>query len=101
MKTLGDLEAQAAKENIGEVLDLSITNGTITKLWRPHDHGCNECNGTGFKGRMGIYEVLSNTVDLQKLIVGNATSNAIQDQASQRRHAHHADGRPCQSVSAV
>jgi type IV pilus assembly protein PilB len=30
---------------------------------------------------MGIYEVLSNTVDLQKLIVGNATSNTIQDQA--------------------
>jgi len=81
MQTLSGLEAQAAKENIGEMLDLSIVSGTITKLWRPHDHGCNECNGTGFKGRMGIYEVLSNTVDLQKLIVGNATSNTIQDQA--------------------
>lgn len=81
MQTLGTLEAQAAKENIGNVPDLSIVSGMITKLWRPHDHGCNECNGTGFKGRMGIYEVLANTVDLQKLIVSNATSNAIQDQA--------------------
>lgn len=81
MKTLGDLEAEAAKENIGESLDLSIANGTVTKLWKPHDHGCSACNGTGFKGRMGIYEVLANTVELQKLIVGNATSNTIQDQA--------------------
>jgi type IV pilus assembly protein PilB len=30
---------------------------------------------------MGIYEVLDNSQDLQKLIVGNATSDVIQNQA--------------------
>ena len=30
---------------------------------------------------MGIYEVLDNSVDVQKLIVANATSNEIQEQA--------------------
>jgi type II secretory ATPase GspE/PulE/Tfp pilus assembly ATPase PilB-like protein len=30
---------------------------------------------------MGIYEVLANTVEVQKLITANATSNTIQDQA--------------------
>ena len=30
---------------------------------------------------MGIYEVLDNTIEIQKLIVANATSNDIQDEA--------------------
>jgi type IV pilus assembly protein PilB len=83
MKRLAALEIQAASEKIGEDIgtEPSIKNGTITTLWRPHDKGCNECNGTGFKGRMGIYEVLSNTLEIQKLIVGNATSNALQETA--------------------
>lgn len=35
----------------------------------------------GYKGRMGIYEVLKNTPEVQKMIVANATSEAIQKQA--------------------
>lgn len=34
---------------------------------------------SGYKGRMGIYEVLENTTSIQKLIVGNATSEQIQE----------------------
>ena len=36
---------------------------------------------TGYKGRMGIYEVLNNSVEVQKMIMENATSEAIQNQA--------------------
>jgi type IV pilus assembly protein PilB len=36
---------------------------------------------TGYRGRMGIYEVLSVSTDIQKMIVANATSEQIQDQA--------------------
>lgn len=36
---------------------------------------------SGYKGRMGIYEVLKNTDSIQKLIVANATSEEIQQQA--------------------
>jgi type IV pilus assembly protein PilB len=35
-------------------------------------------NSTGYKGRMGIYEVLYNTNDIQKIIVANGTSDEIQ-----------------------
>jgi type II secretory ATPase GspE/PulE/Tfp pilus assembly ATPase PilB-like protein len=38
-------------------------------------------NSTGYKGRMGVYEVLYNTTDIQKLIVANGTSEEIQDLA--------------------
>ncbi len=36
---------------------------------------------SGYKGRMGIYEVLTNSSDVQKMIVANSTSEQIQDQA--------------------
>lgn len=38
-------------------------------------------NSTGYKGRMGIYEVLYNSTDVQKLIVANGTSEEIQSLA--------------------
>ncbi|MCA9347293.1 type II/IV secretion system protein [Candidatus Saccharibacteria bacterium] len=38
-------------------------------------------NSTGYKGRMGIYEVLYNSNETQKLIVANGTSDEIQDLA--------------------
>ncbi|HET7630403.1 MAG TPA: GspE/PulE family protein, partial [Candidatus Saccharimonadales bacterium] len=83
LKTVHELEAQAADEKIGEDIgkDLGSTTNSIVKLWRPKKGGCDNCHGTGFKGRMGIYEVLANTLEVQKLITASATSNAIQDQA--------------------
>jgi type II secretory ATPase GspE/PulE/Tfp pilus assembly ATPase PilB-like protein len=50
-------------------------------LWKAAPEGCDECSHTGYKGRIGIYEVLGNTIPIQKMIVANATSNQIQDQA--------------------
>jgi type IV pilus assembly protein PilB len=34
--------------------------------------GCEQCKGTGYKGRQGIYEVLENTPDLAEAILNNA-----------------------------
>ncbi len=75
------LEQQAMEQKIGGETEFGTTETTIAKLWHVHPGGCDECNHTGYKGRIGIYEVLGNTVPLQKLIVANATSNQIQDQA--------------------
>ena len=38
--------------------------------------GCDHCNG-GYKGRMGIYEVVKNTADLQRLIMAEGNSLEI------------------------
>jgi type IV pilus assembly protein PilB len=48
-------------------------------LYRPKKDLPND--RTGYKGRMGIYEVLGNSVDIQKMIMSNATSEEIQSQA--------------------
>lgn len=83
LQHIHELEKQAASQKIGEDIgeNLSSTPTTITRLYRPSPDGCEECGHAGYKGRMGIYEVLDNSVDIQKLIVGNATSNTIQEQA--------------------
>lgn len=75
------LEIQAAQDHIGGETPLSTDDRTIHTLWRPSPDGCENCGGVGFKGRIGIYEVLGISVAIQKMITANATSNDIQDQA--------------------
>lgn len=82
LANLGELEKKAAQQGIGaDNKDLAIKGSTIVQLWRANPDGCDQCGHSGYKGRMGIYEVLSNSPDIQKLIVTNATSAAIQDEA--------------------
>ena len=77
------LETQALSEGIGKSIGESLgsTPTSITKLWRASEKGCDNCHNTGYKGRQGIYEILPNSPEIQKLIVSNATSNMIQNQA--------------------
>ena len=91
MKSIHELEKSALEAGIGKTntskknasssTELSTTPNKIIKLWRAHDGGCDSCNHSGYKGRMGIYEVLENNTDIQKLIVGNSTSESIQTEA--------------------
>ncbi|NCU37785.1 type II/IV secretion system protein [Candidatus Saccharibacteria bacterium] len=75
------LNMQAASQKVGGDTPISTTEKTLIHLWKTNPDGCDECNHTGYKGRIGIYEVLGVSVPLQKMIVANATSNQIQDQA--------------------
>jgi len=81
MQRLFDLETQAIKEELGGDAPIGSTETTIQQLWKPAPDGCNDCNHTGFRGRIGIYEVLGTSNPLQKLIVANATSHEIEEQA--------------------
>lgn len=90
MKHIHDLEEQALEAGIGKVnagkskIDtskLSTTDSKISKLYKAHDGGCDSCGHIGYRGRVGIYEVLSNSSDIQKLIVSSGTSDVIQEQA--------------------
>src|SRR3989344_1302221 len=86
MSRLNKLEKEAQAGGIGVDKDgrpdeLASTAKGITRLWRAHEGGCEACNHNGFKGRIGIYEVLGNTPQIQRLIVTNATSEKIQEQA--------------------
>ena len=86
MQYINTLEEKAISGGIG-VTDaasskkMSSSPKAILTLYRPNPEGCDECNHAGFKGRMGIYEVLDNSPEVQKLIISNATSTVISDQA--------------------
>jgi len=39
--------------------------------------GCKECNNTGYRGRIGVFEILAVTPKIKKLIIDRAESNVI------------------------
>lgn len=47
----------------------------ITKLYRPK--GCPKCNNFGYKGRVGIFEILTITEEIEKLILDFASETEI------------------------
>jgi general secretion pathway protein E/type IV pilus assembly protein PilB len=50
--------------------------GTLMK-----GRGCSECANSGYKGRMGLYEIFMITDDIQNLIFSQATTMEIRDAA--------------------
>lgn len=81
IKKIHNLEEQAFEDKIGGDTPMGSTDSGIEHLWRPNPEGCDKCGHNGFKGRVGIYEVLGISIPIQKMITANATSNDIQDQA--------------------
>lgn len=76
-----ELEKQAAAEGIGGDTPLGTDENGIKNLWLA-DKDDNTSGATaGYLSRVGIYEVLNNSVNIQKLIMANTTSNQIKDQA--------------------
>jgi len=62
-----------------ELLALGVTDVAGVELFR--GKGCDECRGTGYRGRTGIYELFRITEDARSLIVRKAPGGEI------RRHA--------------
>jgi type IV pilus assembly protein PilB len=98
MQRIHELELKALADGIGKsnAAKAKTTSSTaaagdepgttpsgVKRLWKAHEEGCDACNHTGYKGRIGIYEVLHNSEGIQKLIVGNSTSENIQTAAIQ------------------
>ena len=50
--------------------------------WQPYGPvGCDECKGTGYKGRVGIYQVMPITDELRQIIMRAGNALEIADQA--------------------
>ena len=62
-----------------ELLALGITDATGLELFR--GKGCDECRGTGYRGRTGIYELFKISEEARSLIVQKVPGGEI------RRHA--------------
>ncbi len=50
--------------------------------WKPYKPvGCDRCSGGGYKGRVGIYQVMPITEEIQKIILSNGNAMQIAEQA--------------------
>ena len=76
-----ELEKQAAAMGIGGNAPLATTPDDILFVLKPKQDDNDDGAQGGFKDRVGIYEVLGLSVQMQKLITANATSDDIQKQA--------------------
>ncbi len=74
-KQPADIPMQALREAGFGAADL---NGG----WTPHRAaGCRRCGGTGYKGRIGIYQVMPISEAIESLILAHATAPDIEAQA--------------------
>ncbi len=46
--------------------------------------GCERCMGTGYRGRIGIYEILHLDDELRQLVMGRMDSSTIKQRAIQK-----------------
>jgi type IV pilus assembly protein PilB len=72
-----DLEQLALSEKLVVGASPTTNHPSITSLYRASKDGCPTCSHTGYKGSIGLYEVLENTEVVQQLIMGGATPEVI------------------------
>jgi general secretion pathway protein E len=62
-----------------ELRGIGLDPAKVKRLWR--GKGCKTCQGTGYQGRTGIYEMMLIDDDIRQLILKNVDSATIKHQA--------------------
>jgi len=75
---------QAYLPGDSELANLESIPGWAPGLELFHPQGCDQCRGTGYMGRVGLYELLAIDETIEHLILEQAPSSAIKE-AGQRR----------------
>ena len=63
------------------LLDIGFREEELKGLKVYKGKGCDVCNGTGYKGRVGLYEVMEVTDTIKDLILSGATALDLREQA--------------------
>lgn len=66
------------------LLRAGFTEEDLDGSWTPYgpkEGGCEACSGRGYKGRVGIYQVMPISDEMSRIIMKNGTSHDIADQA--------------------
>ena len=61
--------------------DLELTSDQVVGKTFFRGRGCDKCSNSGYKGRLGLYELLVMTDELRDLVVRNASTEEIRDLA--------------------
>ncbi|MEN3047028.1 MAG: type IV-A pilus assembly ATPase PilB [Candidatus Hydrothermales bacterium] len=75
------------------IVELGIPKDEISTIKFFKGEGCEVCNYTGYKGRIGIYEVMPISPRIREMILNNATSDKIREVAREEgMHTLREDG---------
>lgn len=72
---------QTIQMDAKELAELGLEAGRTGRLDLRHGKGCSKCRGTGYKGRVGIYEVLPYTDDLKRMSTPDGNLKAMRNKA--------------------
>jgi len=56
----------------------------LTAIYTANDGGCNECNSSGYKGRLGIYEAILINSELENILITNPTKTELIKQTQEQ-----------------
>lgn len=75
------------------IKELGIPEEEIPSMKFYKGEGCEVCNNTGYKGRIGIYEVMTISPRIREMILNHATSDRIREVAKEEgMHTLREDG---------
>jgi type IV pilus assembly protein PilB len=63
------------------LMELGLTPDDVKGKTFAYGKGCDYCNNTGYKGRMGLYETMVMNEDLRELVMQNASTNVLRNVA--------------------
>ena len=63
------------------LIDVGFPQSEVKSIKLFRGKGCERCNGTGFKGRVALYEVMDVDEDVRELILSGGSANELRVQA--------------------
>ena len=67
-----------------QLMELSLTPEIVRGRRFMHGKGCDRCNGSGYKGRMALYEIMTLDDEMRDLIMKQASTAVLREHARKR-----------------
>ena len=64
------------------LIEAGFTEDDLDGTWMPYKAvGCDRCTGSGYKGRVGIYQIMPISESIERIILAHGTALEIEEQA--------------------
>jgi type IV pilus assembly protein PilB len=67
-----------------QLMELELLPEDVKGRMFVRGRGCDHCNNTGYRGRMGIYEIMTLDDEIRDMIMASASTNLLRDAARKR-----------------
>ena len=64
-----------------QLLELNLTPEVVRGKTFYYGRGCDRCNNTGYRGRMGIFEIMTFNDEMRELVMNHASTNVLRNAA--------------------